>query len=181
MSIKSLAITCCLMLSVSLMWAQSSDLLAFNTQPIIYKNEVNTGLNLGITNKTSKTGKLVYVDVYAQNVVELLSMQYSMKWDYKVLKFKGVQEFGLPKFNAENFGLNNSNKGQLTLAWFDQNLRGITVPAGKVLYQLVFEVVGKTGSKGFINFTDYPTVIEVSTPPGQIIPFNAPTGSVKVQ
>lgn len=163
------------------MGAQTTSITAMSSSFLNTQSTISGDLALGMTNKTSKTGKVVTIDVYNQNFAEVLSMQYSMKWNPKVLKFKGVQQFGLPALSKDNFGAHLADKGQLTLAWYDENLRGLSIPAGQVLYQLVFEVVGKSGDKAFINFVDYPTVIEVSNPKGQIIQLNGATGSVKIQ
>lgn len=180
-SMKNITLFFAFLLNVSLLGAQSTSLSAFSTSFLNTQMTTSGDLELGMTNKTSKTGKTVTVDIYNQNFAEVLSMQYSMKWNPKVLKYKGVQQFGLPKLSKDNFGAHLIEKGQLTMAWYDENLRGLSIPAGQVLYQLVFEVIGKTGDKAFINFVDYPTVIEISNPQGQIINLNGATGSVKIQ
>ncbi|MFK7936060.1 MAG: cohesin domain-containing protein [Saprospiraceae bacterium] len=169
-----------LLLSVSSMWAQLTNLSSVSAN-FLNASATTSELTLGMTNKTTKSGTEVTVDVYNQNMAEVLSMQYSMKWNPKVLKFKEVRQFGLPALSKDNFGKHLTPKGQLTIAWYDENLRGLSIPAGQVLYQLVFEVVGKAGDKAFINIVDYPTVIEVSNPAGQIIDLKGGVGTIKIQ
>lgn len=169
-----------LLLNVSLLWGQTSH-VAIATPTIFHAPKQVDELTLGISNKTAAPGTEVTVDVYNQNPANIISMQYSMKWDTKVLKFKALKGFGLPSMSKDNFGKHIIDNGQITLSWYDENLRGLSIPAGRVLYQIVFEVIGTSGDKGFINFVDYPTPIEIGNPKGNIIDLNAGTGKITVK
>ena len=139
------------------------------------------GVTLEASTKSAKAGGQVCVDVVTRDFTDIVSMQYTMQWDRKVLKYKGVQAFGLPGMSKGNFGERLIEKGKLTFSWYDFNVRGVTVPSGSVLYQVCYDVIGEAGSKAFISFTGYPTVIEVTDVRSNFLDLNGVTGKVTVK
>ena len=91
------------------------------------KNTVNNNLTLTAATKTGTPGGEVCLDITARDFNQILSMQYTMKWNAKQLKFKDLRTFGLPNMNAQNFGQTNTSKGLLSFSWYDQNLRSVSV------------------------------------------------------
>ena len=144
-------------------------------------NSVGNGLTLTASNKTAKVGSEVCLDISARDFNQILSMQYTLKWNAKDLKFKTVRKFGLPGLTEQNFGQNNADKGFLTFSWYDQNLRSITVPDGTNLYQICFDVAGKAGQKAYLEFTGMPTSVEISNMDGGLLDLNGVPGVVKIQ
>ena len=138
-------------------------------------------LTMGIYNKKASKGKTVCVDIYGRDFQQILSMQYSLKWNPKHLKFKEIKGITLPGLSAQNFGSNKAKDGVLSLAWYDPQLRGITLPDGQTLYQVCFEVLGDAGTKSYLKFTDVPTPIEVSMGQGVLIGFNSEGGKFEVK
>lgn len=139
-------------------------------------------LNLALGSKTASKNSETCVAVTARNFNEIVSMQYSMKWDPNVLKFKEVRSFNLPGLSANNFGAQLAGKeGILTYSWFDANVRGISRPDGSNLYEVCFEVVGEPGSKSAIQFTDVPTVKEISNSASQLLALDGAVGTVEVK
>jgi hypothetical protein len=139
-------------------------------------------LNLDIPGKTAAKNSETCVAVTARNFNGIVSMQYSMKWDKNVLKFKRVQGFNLPGLSANNFGVQLVEKeGILTYSWFDANVRGISRPDGANLYEVCFDVVGEAGSKSSIQFTDVPTVKEISNSNSQFLDLGSAGGMVEVK
>ena len=143
--------------------------------------DASQGLTLEIANKTVQKGEEVCVEIYAKDFHKIVSMQYSMEWDAAVLKFKDVNQFKLPAMNAQNFGTHLIEKGIITFAWYDPDIRGINLPDGEALYQICFEVIGASGSRTFLNFTDQPTIQEISNGAGELIPLNSVRGVVRVK
>ncbi|MEL6718081.1 MAG: cohesin domain-containing protein [Bacteroidota bacterium] len=126
-------------------------------------------LILGAYNKKTSPEKTVCMQIYGRQFKQVLSMQYTLKWDTKLLKYKSVQGFGLPNLSEQNFGKTQTNEGLLTFSWFDQQLRGISKADGTVLYEVCFEVVGEAGQQTYLEFINEPTLIEVSIAPGLLI------------
>ena len=139
-------------------------------------------LNLAISSKTAPKNSETCVTVTARNFNGIVSMQYSMKWDKNVLKFKRVQGFNLPGLSANNFGNQLAEKeGILTYSWYDANVRGITRPDGANLYEVCFDVTAGAGSKSSIQFTDVPTVKEISNSDSQFLALEGAAGTVEVK
>ncbi|MEM9992296.1 MAG: hypothetical protein AAF738_11075, partial [Bacteroidota bacterium] len=92
-----------------------------------------------------------------------------------------IKGFALPGLSATNFGANRAAEGLLSLAWYDPQLRGITLPDGQILYQVCFDVIGEVGTKSYFKFTDVPTPIEISMGTGVLIGFNSEGGKFEVR
>lgn len=155
-------------------------LLSF-VKPSITSVEDNTVLTLSVPTKSAKTGETVCLDVVAGQFDQIVSMQYTMQWDKKVLQYKGVENFKVPALNKANFGERIAKDGKLTFSWYDPNVRGITLKPGTSLYQVCFDVIGESGSKAFFQFTDYPTVTEIMKANGTFLDLNWTSGKVMVK
>lgn len=143
--------------------------------------EANTVLTLAASNKTAQSGKQVCIDVTVKDFQKILSMQYSMKWSPKQLKFKEVRGINLAGLSESNFGNHITDKGLLTFAWYDPNIRGISIPDGTTIYQVCFDVVGAAGAKAYFQFTNHPTIIEISNAQGNFLDLNGSTGLIKIR
>jgi hypothetical protein len=156
-------------------------LAAFTLAPASRTLPPAAALTLSATNKTVDKGTQVCVEVRAKDFQQILTMQYSMKWDKNVLKFKEVKSFGLPGMSVQSFGTHLAEKGILTYSWYDANIRGISKPDGHKLYEVCFEVTGQPGSKSYFQFTDYPTIIEISNSAGNFLELKSENGLIKVR
>jgi hypothetical protein len=121
------------------------------------------------------------VAVTAKHFKSVVSMQYSIKWDPKVLKFKEMKGFSLPGLNLESFGKHILNKGIMTHSWYDANIKGINKGDGETLYEICFEAVGDTGSKSAIQIVDAPTIIEIANANSEFFSLDATPGTVLVK
>ncbi len=131
--------------------------------------------------KNAASGQEVCLNVSVGNFSMLLSMQYSLKWDPKVLTFKEVKKFGLPYLGIDNFGAHRSKDGILTFVWIDQALKGTTVADGGVIYQVCFTATGKPGQSTYFRFTGDPTPIEVVNLAEQVIGLETADGGVEIR
>ncbi|MBI5915182.1 MAG: hypothetical protein HY842_07375 [Bacteroidetes bacterium] len=138
-------------------------------------------LNLAIGNQAAAKGKETCVAVTARNFNAVVSMQYSLKWDAKVLKFKGLQGFNLPGLSANSFGTQATSDGILTHSWFDANVKGISRPDDTKLYEICFETVGKAGSKSAVEFSNTPVIFEISNANSQFLALDGQPGTVEVK
>lgn len=138
------------------------------------------GLNLWIADATVKTGEDFCLDVTASEIKGLLSMQYSLRWDPKILEFKEVKGFNLPTLDAGDFGSHKAKEGVLTAVWIDETLRGSNPKDGDVVYQLCFTATGASGSSTPVRFWSSPTPFEVVVLPENIIPLTSHKGVVSI-
>lgn len=179
--IKQLLLFSFLCFSMSLLQAQSNELLAYNDTDIGKYSIMDYGLTLSVSNESASKGTEVCMDISTKDFNQIVSLQYSMSWDKNLLKFKEVKNFKLPAMTAQNFGAHKAEEGVLTFAWYDPNIRGITLPNDAVIYQACFEVIGASGAVASLKFANEPTVQEVSNAAGELIPLNSIKGRVKVQ
>ncbi|MCB0522747.1 MAG: hypothetical protein H6577_15020 [Lewinellaceae bacterium] len=121
------------------------------------------------------------VSVTARDFQNILSMQYTMQWDPKVLKFKAVQNYGLPGMKDNNFSDHLANEGKLTFSWYDPRLVGLTQPEGVKLYDVCFDIVGKPGTASKFEFTGIPTVIEIADARGTFLDLRTEGGAITVE
>ena len=130
---------------------------------------------------TVKAGEVVCVDVVVYNFKDVLSMQYGMNWDKDVLEYQSVKSFGLPSLGENNFGNTNAAIGKLAISWFDNNLKSISVEDGKIIYQVCFKAIGKSGSQSKFLLSSDPIVIEFSGKGDQMLNLDTQMAYVKIQ
>ncbi len=126
-------------------------------------------------------GETACVEVKAKDFNQILSMQYSMNWDTKVLKFKEVRSFGLDGMSLQSFGAHLAKEGILTFSWYDPSLRGFTKPEGHKLYEVCFEAVGNAGTKSKFEFSGKPTTVEIANSASQFLELRSKGGLVTVK
>ncbi len=135
------------------------------------------GFAIGASDEVGRKGDLIFVDVNISDFNKVVSMQYSMNWDPKVLRFEKVTNFNLKDLSKENFGLKQVTKGNLLLAWYDTSVQGVNLPSGTNIYQVVFRVIGEDASKSKIKFSGSPLATEIMRADGTPIYFNNLNGS----
>ncbi len=90
------------------------------------------------------------------------SAQFTLEWDPQVLRYTGVNGFGLPGLSQGNFGTAFVKLGKLAFSWEDPRGLGVTLPAGSTAFEVCFEVIGHAGSASALRFCDSPTPREAS-------------------
>lgn len=138
-------------------------------------------LQLTAASAEASKGEEVCVAIKANDFREVVSMQYTLKWDPAVLKYTSLRKFELPGLSQQNFGTHLTDQGLVTHAWFDLNVKGISLPDGATLYELCFEVVGHSGSKSTIQFINEPTSIEISNAASAFLELKQVPGVIKVR
>ncbi|MCR9289347.1 MAG: T9SS type A sorting domain-containing protein [Bacteroidetes bacterium] len=94
---------------------------------------------------------------------DILSMQFSIHWNLAAVSFEKVDvDFsGLPFLGASNFGAvpNNTDNGRLPFLWYDQNVEGISLPDGELLFSVTFEKIAEV--EAMISITNLPFIAEI--------------------
>ena len=138
-------------------------------------------LTLNATSYSVSKGNEVCIPVLAQDFNEIVSMQYTMTWDPKVLKYKELRSFGLPGLSGSNFGAQATGKGILTFSWYDANVKGISYENGHKLYDVCFDAIGEAGSKAKFEFADAPVIIEITNSASQFLDLSGGAATVEVK
>lgn len=155
--------------------------------------EVNSGKcsSAGLQLFTDCGGALNYGDeicvkVMANGLKDLSHLEYLMRWNPGILKYKSVKSFNttIPAFGKTHFNETNTDNGILALAYQRPGPQLFTVPNGAVLYEVCFEVIGLGGNSPF-SFPLDPAVVRVNNgpniginPKGCEIIVNQPSGVV---
>ena len=151
------------------------------TTPSEPVSKLGPGLNLWIADAEAEKGTEFCLDVTMSETKGLLSMQYSLRWDPKVLQFNEIKGFTLPGMDVNDFGAHKSKEGTLTAVWIDDTLQGVNTNDGDLLYQLCFTALGDSGTETPVRFWSTPTPYEVVVLPETIIPLTAHKRVVKIR
>lgn len=141
----------------------------------------STAITLKAEKKTAAPGSKVCVNISADNFSKMLSTQYTLRWDPKVLEYSEVQNFKLPYLSKDNFGTIGIKKGFLTVVWIENNLKGADLANGAAMYQVCFTIKGKAGSSSSITFSPNPTPFEAVNSKEQLAKVSVVNGSVSVK
>lgn len=133
---------------------------AIGTRPANQPPQSGQTLVLQAQHTTAKAGGKACIDVKVQGFNNLLSMQYTMSWDAKVLAYQGVDKPGLPMLSNQNFGAHRTAEGLLTFVWIDGSLNGVTLPDNSTIFSVCYEVKGKSGQSSVFRFIESPTPFE---------------------
>ena len=140
------------------------------------------GLSLIAPTLSATCNTTISVPVKVKNFQSLLSLQFSLGWDTSRLKLNGVINYGPASMalSATNFGIGNTQNGQLTFAWNNANQTGVSLADSTSIFVLQFTVSGNNGSTGYLNFFGSPTNIEAIDLGLNSVPVTTVNGSVNV-
>jgi hypothetical protein len=126
--------------------------------------------SLYLSTETASAGETVCLEVSADGIADLLSMQFSVRWQAEALRFARIENIQMPGLLAENFNTLPAavNNGFLTLNWFDLSFSGLTLPDGSPLFSVCFEVLASSAPQQPVRFSTSPTPIEFIKLPGQV-------------
>ncbi len=141
------------------------------------------GFALFASDTCAGTNANICIDITSQEFLDILSFQGSINWDPAVLEFTGSDNYGIPDFSEGNIGTPDdpgNGPGEATFAWFDNNVTGVDIPDGEVLFTLCFKVVGASGTSTQITFTSTPLTLEVADADGNVLDVTTIPGTVTV-
>ena len=126
-------------------------------------------LYMGATN--AQPGDTVCLEVTADGLAGLLSMQLSMRWDPSGLRFDRIDDIQIPGLSSDLFNISPAavDNGFLTMSWFDFALVGITLPDGSPLFSVCFEVLNDADLQEEVRFAGSPTPIEFVRVPSEVL------------
>jgi hypothetical protein len=110
----------------------------------------------GVCNQT------VDVPVRVTAFRNMLTMQGSVNWDAKDLRFEGISGFGPASLgmNAGNFGTAQSGNGRISFSWNEPGGTGISLADSTTVFTLRFTSLGTTIRTVPITITGTPTALE---------------------
>jgi large repetitive protein len=113
---------------------------------------------------SASCGEKLCVPISARNFTAMGSVQFSLKWDQRLLRYDSVTAFNPTLLLAPaNFGTTRTNNGELTFNWTtDLASVGTTLPNDAVMYRICFTVLGGRATPAALAFTDSPSVREAN-------------------
>ena len=126
-------------------------------------------------------GDTVCVDIAVRHFNNILSMQYSMNWNPRALKFLKLEGLNLKDLSMNNFGMNRTDQGKMGTAWFDLAVKGITLPDNTPIYRVCFIAVGDAGTSDQIFFSSEPVVIEISNSAEELLGLAFKRANITIQ
>ncbi|MEM9990591.1 MAG: T9SS type A sorting domain-containing protein [Bacteroidota bacterium] len=143
---------------------------------LCYLLSAQAQITLSTSSHQVERGDIFLVDVKAAGLNDLISMQYTVKWDSTLLRLISVGDYSLEYLDDDKFG---AFSNALTLAWIDQTTTGISVEDGTTLYTIRFEAIADEG-KTNLEFASAPTAIEAVNNAGELLEFNSDAGIVQI-
>lgn len=130
------------------------------------------------SSETAPQGSQTCVNISTENFTDVISMQFSIHFDYHVIDYTTTNNLNLPG----NLGVGEflANSGILTFSWLDPMLQGVSPPDGTAIFQICFDAVGNPGDVSPINFEGSPTPFEFVSGSGLPLNFSPTAGSVTV-
>lgn len=101
------------------------------------------------------------VDVKVSNFMNLISFQYSMKWNADVLRLDGTENYTSDLAGFNENAINTNDPGKLVASWFDQSISPNTLSDGSTVYTMRFTAL--SGGNTTIEFTEEFATYEVLT------------------
>lgn len=139
-------------------------------------------LSLGMPDTTVAPNDLISVPIRTADFDEVVSMQFSIRWDTAVMSYVGNEDADLDNVAIGDF---QAAKGEIRLSWFDVEGMGHSLPDGSVITFLQFMARGAEGSSTPIDFTDTPLPTQIyrtGNSPGEFdeLSLAADNGSVTI-
>jgi heme-binding NEAT domain protein len=146
-----------------------------------YTPTTQTSLGMILPDTSVEAGSTFCVPMTVKDFKNIVSMQHSVNWDPKVLKFEKLQSFALPNLSEANFGATKTEQGLLGISWYDASLKGITLNDNTKIYEICFQTIGTSGTSTKLRITNDPVIVEVSNSDEKLLGIPTGNGQVKVK
>ena len=104
---------------------------------------------------------IIEVDIFTEDFVNVKGFQNSISWENSALEFVSVTNFGLPLFNNQNIGLQDTSNAMMSIAWIDPTDGFIELDSNFVICTILFQVLGEETGVYDVSFSDTPTPRQV--------------------
>jgi hypothetical protein len=129
---------------------------------------------------TNAPGTTVTVPVKVSGFQDVTSIQFTLRWDPSVVRYRSIGDMGALNLIPGLFGLSQTNEGALALSWDDSTALGVTLTNGTAIFSVTFEVIGGVGQTSDLSLSDSPVAREVSIN-FDLATFNGRGGTIRVQ
>lgn len=131
----------------------------------------------------NQSGEPVCLPLRVEGFTAINGIQFTMSWDPTQLAADSLVNIGLPTFTSSNYSLSplggSENMGLMTVAWFDPNTQGVTLPDGTTLFEVCFTTIGDEETIEVV-LSNEPTLIEAVNAASQVLPVTTQSGWVSI-
>lgn len=106
------------------------------------------------------TGSSFCMDVNAENLMNIVALQFSVNWDETILDLTSITALN-SSFAGANINTTGSASGVATFSFSSAGPGGVSMPNGDLFFRLCFDVIGPGGSSTLVDFTGTPTFIDI--------------------
>lgn len=126
--------------------------------------------------------KIVEVPIRATNFKDLVSTQFTLKWNPNYLGFINISNLGDPSLsiNSNAFGTNNVQNGMLSFSWNDASMLGKTIADTAILFKIRFFTSSNTTPQSILTFTNDLATVEAVNKNIVSVPVNLFSGNVSI-
>ncbi|MEI6410480.1 MAG: T9SS type A sorting domain-containing protein [Bacteroidota bacterium] len=110
-------------------------------------------------------GSFISLPVRVIHFDSIASVQFVIRWDTTILRYKSVNSLNLPGMNGQSFNtIHALDSGLLRFAWEAPNsFPGTTVLDSTIIFRIKFDVQGPLLSGSSVYFTEsFPTFFEIT-------------------
>lgn len=116
-------------------------------------------------------------EVYVQNFLDIIGLQFTIEYDPAHLEFLSVGAFNLPWLVDSLFGRPDDpeaevNPGFLSFSWFDRSFNGVTLADGSSMFEICFRVITDANINTNLNFNNSINPIEIVNSNEQVLSFD---------
>ncbi len=105
------------------------------------------------------SGDTLRLDITARQFNRIVSVQFSLNFDPKVIRYVSFEPTGL---NFPGVGSTDAARGNLRFSWFDIQGTGQSLPDGSSIIRLKFFVNGQPGDATNVRLSGTPLAIQIS-------------------
>ena len=109
---------------------------------------------------TAGTGSSFCMDVNAENLMNIVALQFSVNWDETILELTSIEALN-SSFAGANINTSGSASGVSTFSFSSSGPLGVSMPDGDLFFRMCFNVIGPGGSSTLVDFTGTPTFIDI--------------------
>jgi hypothetical protein len=151
------------------LWALSSSVLAQGI-PVFSASTISAAQDDNIK-----------VEVSVSDFQDVVSIQFSLRYDSTVLKVLSVGDFGLPYMGSTNIAVAPLlAEGIIAFSWYDESLSGQNLSDNTVIFSVTLKVIGDPGTETNLLFSNEPVLIEVTNSSGEVLEPSFVNGVVMV-
>ncbi len=149
---------------------------------VMFISSIGAQVTISPDTVETKPGQKVFVGIRVKDFVNLNGLQFTLKWDPKVLSYDTVANFNLAGLEAGGIGGNPDTilAGKIGFTWISSQGGGNIVADGTTILDFVFDVVGKKGDSSFISLVQSPVEFEATNSSGVNIGITPKLGLVRV-